>query len=482
MNLKVKGINWVGNIYHKFESVCHEMDGIVGQDTAKYLENRVQNVGDSVKKLYSGVVHDLLPFPTLSSPTKYEAHPFSLKNNVGLSVMSAVGVEDNDKNNNRVQENPANNLIESLQDSNVIDLVNEQQVGNLPGKHELVNQVSGETCSDSLEVEDFFVTQEEVADDSREIFVLENEILHASIEETAIKSTSKLLNIMSLKEYEPVEFSMHSQSHSGSSDSACGVLGRTEVNVEQDSCFIVEEDNMSSSSAEVLDFTSVGETKLTKSYLFDESSDVDKGDTDILAYVSPAVSFASCKEPYITEIGTSYYESSVVSDGPYSESLESYPFEIESDKSNSGDVALCISDSSMAQVKESRDGIISSCRCQSMESNDESRSIKLKLEDIQLNYDTKREDGGIFVNDRELYAVSCRIQKLRSYKKRIQDAFSSKKRLAKEYEQLAIWFGDADIEPGQDLPPTLRRFNSRTYVNSTNLQVQQASETEWELL
>jgi hypothetical protein len=66
--------------------------------------------------------------------------------------------------------------------------------------------------------------------------------------------------------------------------------------------------------------------------------------------------------------------------------------------------------------------------------------------------------------------------------KRIQDAFSSKKRLAKEYEQLAIWFGDADIEPGQDLPPTLRRFNSRTYVNSTNLQVQQASETEWELL
>jgi hypothetical protein len=314
-------------------------------------------------------VHDLLPFPTLSSPTKYEAHPFSLKNNVGLSVMSAVGVEDNDKNNNRVQENPANNLIESLQDSNVIDLVNEQQVGNLPGKHELVNQVSGETCLDSLEVEDSFVTQEEVDDDSRETFVLENEILHARIEETAIKSTSKLLNIMSLKEYEPVEFSMHSQSHSGSSDSACGVLGRTEVNVEQDSCFIVEEDNMSSSSVEVLDFTSVGETKLTKSYLFDESSDVDKGDTDILAYVSPAVSFASCKEPYITEIGTSYYESSVVSDGPCSESLGSYPCEIESDKSNSGDVALCISDSSMAQVKESRDGIISSCRCQSMESN-----------------------------------------------------------------------------------------------------------------
>jgi len=336
------------------------------QDTAKYLENRVQNVGDSVKKLYSGVVHELLPFPTLSSPTKYETHPFSLKNNVGLSVKSAGGVEDNDENNNRVEENnPANNFIESLQDSNVIDLVNEQQVGNLPDKHELVNQVSGETCSDSLEVEDSFVTQEEVADDSRETFVFENEILHASIEETAIKSTSKLLNIMSLKEYEPVEC------HSGSSDSACGVSMRMEVNVEQNSCLIVEEDNMSSSSAEVLDFTSVGETKLTKSSLFNESSDVDKGDTDILAYVSlsPAVSLASCKQPYITEIGTSCFESSVVSDGPCSESLGSYPFEIESDKCNSGDVALCISDSSMAQVKESSDGIISSCRCQSMESN-----------------------------------------------------------------------------------------------------------------
>ncbi|CAJ2645437.1 hypothetical protein L195_g002947 [Trifolium pratense] len=457
MNLKVNRINWVGNIYQKFEAVCQEVDGIVGQDAVKYLDNRVQNVGDSMKKLYSEVVHELLPFPTLSSPTKYEARSFPLKNNVG-STAGCVEDKNKDRSKNVGEEQPVNNFIDSSQDSIAMDLANDQQEYN-PEKHELVNQASSTTCSDSAEVDDSFKTREILA----ELTI---------IEETALKSASELVNLISDREKEPFEFSIHNQSCSGSSDTACGgVSVRTE-----ELCLIVEENNMNS-SAEVLNFKT------------EKSSDAVKGDNGILA----GVSSASCKRPNITETVSSYFNSSLVSDSPYSESVGSYPFEIESYKRNSGEVVLSISDSSMAhvcceppqiasQVKESRDVIVSSCRCQSAESNDESCSIELRLEDVQLNNDTKLEESCVFVKDSELYAVSYRIQQLRSYQKRIQDAFASKKRLAKEYEQLAIWYGDADMEPSQDVSGTRLPFSSRTYTNSKDLEVQQASETEWELL
>lgn len=52
--------SWVGNIYHKFEAVCQEVDEFVTKDTVKYVENQVQTVGANMKKLYSGVVQDFL--------------------------------------------------------------------------------------------------------------------------------------------------------------------------------------------------------------------------------------------------------------------------------------------------------------------------------------------------------------------------------------------------------------------------------------
>jgi len=66
--------------------------------------------------------------------------------------------------------------------------------------------------------------------------------------------------------------------------------------------------------------------------------------------------------------------------------------------------------------------------------------------------------------------------------KRIQDAFTSKKRLSKEYEQLAIWYGDSDIQPRQDFSETLFPLSTRTNMESKNVQEQHDSETEWELL
>lgn len=55
------GINWVGNLYQKFENMCLEAEDMIYEDTVEYIENQMQTVGENVKKLYSDIVGDLLP-------------------------------------------------------------------------------------------------------------------------------------------------------------------------------------------------------------------------------------------------------------------------------------------------------------------------------------------------------------------------------------------------------------------------------------
>ncbi|RZC09545.1 hypothetical protein D0Y65_016050 [Glycine soja] len=61
ITMDVKGIRWVGNMYQKFENMFLEAEDVMYEDTVKYIENQMQTVGESVKKLYSEIVGDLLP-------------------------------------------------------------------------------------------------------------------------------------------------------------------------------------------------------------------------------------------------------------------------------------------------------------------------------------------------------------------------------------------------------------------------------------
>ncbi|XP_027342254.1 uncharacterized protein LOC113855025 isoform X2 [Abrus precatorius] len=61
MAMDVKGITWVGNIYQKFENMCLEVEDAMFEETVKYVENQMLTVGESVKKIYSDVMQDLLP-------------------------------------------------------------------------------------------------------------------------------------------------------------------------------------------------------------------------------------------------------------------------------------------------------------------------------------------------------------------------------------------------------------------------------------
>nr|CAN66610.1 hypothetical protein VITISV_017557 [Vitis vinifera] len=103
------------------------------------------------------------------------------------------------------------------------------------------------------------------------------------------------------------------------------------------------------------------------------------------------------------------------------------------------------------------------------------------MDTIELFDKVGPEDECVFVDNKELYAVSRRLRELRSYRKRIQDAFTSKKRRAKEYEQLAIWYGDVDGGSSQNtqnlLPPS-----TTEQVHIKKPPTHDSCDSEWELL
>ncbi|KAG6736026.1 hypothetical protein POTOM_061281 [Populus tomentosa] len=101
-----------------------------------------------------------------------------------------------------------------------------------------------------------------------------------------------------------------------------------------------------------------------------------------------------------------------------------------------------------------------------------------KMENIDLSDNVKLEESCVIVDDNLLYEVARRNRKLRSYKKKIQDAFFAKKRLTKEYEQLAIWFGDLD-----DHDTMQRESSSSTTITlDPDPQTNSTQDSEWELL
>lgn len=99
-----------------------------------------------------------------------------------------------------------------------------------------------------------------------------------------------------------------------------------------------------------------------------------------------------------------------------------------------------------------------------------------EMENIDLSENVKLDESCVIVDNSFLYEVSRRNRRLRSYKKKIQDAFSSKKRLTKEYEQLAIWFGDLD---GHD---TMQHELSSSTTITLDPQTNWRQDSEWELL
>ncbi|KAJ7981805.1 Fiber Fb32-like protein isoform 3 [Quillaja saponaria] len=600
MDLKLKGITWVGNIYQRFEEICQEVDDVVSQDAVKYVENQVQNVGESVKKIYSDVVHDLLP--PFADPAKHEAQTVPSKRNTAEIRSLFKPIIGNKENKEEIEENPVKTVIKPSCESSAFDFAN-NQLSHVPSGDHLVTQSGSWTSSNSFELEEFDLALEKVGDD----YTKENSPV--SVEQDVLKFTPQVLDLVSPCHEELSEASHFSKSfdgfdnnsfgagtkvnsdvsaeenshlidednatkkstplvielispvnkgpHEGAfisgsfsdfNEKACGDLAGTkkdtdvgvdysDVRVEESSYVIDEENGMGMSNSEMLELISFDEKESSGASNFTGSVDVGAENAcGVASAVSDATSIQNMELLSSQKMGTvtdnfadetecifdsldtlssskmafSSMSSQISSTkmeplslncslcwgSQCANSSENFSSEAVSCKNNLAAVTGCTSYSTRllvcsapasdadGEIMEFEATHVSSCRSQSVESCDDSicNSIIFGMENVELYNKSKLEESCVFVDDSELHAVSCRARKLRSYKKRIQDAFSSKKRLTKEYEQLAIWYGDTDMEFSQDRSHSLFPITPRTSLESKKLEGQHACDSEWELL
>ncbi|VVA95121.1 unnamed protein product [Arabis nemorensis] len=162
-------------------------------------------------------------------------------------------------------------------------------------------------------------------------------------------------------------------------------------------------------------------------------------------------------------------ESTEISVGSFETVVDSESTQSSTDDSNLNPIATKILDihvqDNVAIMRSSNDGNLDAV---TNGKSDISPSDSKALHSMEV-----REDPS-FVDDNALYAVRLRTKKLRSYKRKIVDALTSKRRREKDYEELSIWFGDADM--GSDLAIG---EDSR---HSKSSQVHEPEDSPWELL
>ncbi|XP_022753346.1 uncharacterized protein LOC111301720 isoform X2 [Durio zibethinus] len=593
MDLKYKGIGWVGGIYQKFETLCHEVDNIVNQDTVKYVENQAQSVGKSMKRFYSDVIHDILP------PLKHEGQ--------GVALKESATIDTYVKSKAAIEEDHIDTVGRLSNVEPVADVPFEKQLDHA-SKELLSVQLSTPTSVDAFEGAESDIMSVQVTD------VLENTSSDVSIEENAITekiSASEVLELISPSEEESfgaslasefidsnnknsfgfvdevsltmsvhdMEFQSHQKEGTVSNNIAVDVVKKQYDCAFRELCLVDQLGNPNSvhsllgteyvPSKQVADAlkdakpaVNIEENVMMEKPLASEmpelispaekesigaillSEDIDCNDKEpcwVESKVSSATSVHDVTKPSgsdvlsgITSPATLVHGdqnvrtvkndfsdySGCVSDasGGITSSKMTSPVilceenmaKVEVD-SSSGSVfkkyylpenspekspakALLYHDSSpvlsalLSNEKKLKGPVpISSSNALSSESlapiDDSTDDISISsMETIALCDEVKLEDSCVIVDTTALYAVSRIMKKHRSYKKRIQDALTSKKRLAKEYKQLAIWFGDADMESNNDNLQTLRPSSSSTTLECKNLQTELICDSEWELL
>ncbi|KAL0362632.1 UNVERIFIED_CONTAM: hypothetical protein Scaly_1218400 [Sesamum calycinum] len=101
------------------------------------------------------------------------------------------------------------------------------------------------------------------------------------------------------------------------------------------------------------------------------------------------------------------------------------------------------------------------------------------METVDLSPDVKHDERTVPFTGNYARVASHHRRNFRYYK----DAFTSRKRLSKEYEHLAIMFGDIDIESSQHFAPRSLPLSPHTYADAVRTRSSQETyETEWELL
>ncbi|KAG4177211.1 hypothetical protein ERO13_A11G287000v2 [Gossypium hirsutum] len=613
MDFKYKGIGWLGDVYQTFETLCHEVDNIVNQDTVKYVENQAQSVGKSMKRFYSDVIHDILP------PLKHEKERAALKRSATIEsdVKSMAAIEEDhiytvDKlfHVEAVAVDPiemqlghaSNELCLSDQlctptfiDGAESDMMPGQTSDGLKNtcsdvnieKNGLMEKTSG---SDVVELispseEGSFgasLVNECIDCKDKNTCAVVGEVFHTiSVHDTEFLTPEKEGTVNGSIAVDVVQKQLCCAfgelclvDQPGNSNSVDSVLGKEhgtskQVDVLKDTKPEVNMETATmekSSASEVSELISPVDKEFCGASLLSEFIDCnDKEPWQVETEVSPATTVRYVRKPYASDILELISPSEEASFGASmvhefvdcndksacvvctdvccatSVHDDQNTRTVKNDLANDSD---CVSDASagitslqmsssaircqenMAEVRvgsSCASSIKDFCLPQNPPENlpaykhlyhdsidalsslltpllsNEKKltgalsivsSNELSLESlgsiddsiddvsissmytIQLRDEVKLEDSCVIVDGTALYAASRIIRKHRSYKKRIQDVLTSKKRLAKEYEQLAIWFGDTDTGLNHECLQTVRPSCSSATSESKNIQTE----------
>ncbi|XP_022877438.1 uncharacterized protein LOC111395603 isoform X5 [Olea europaea var. sylvestris] len=101
---------------------------------------------------------------------------------------------------------------------------------------------------------------------------------------------------------------------------------------------------------------------------------------------------------------------------------------------------------------------------------------------VDLSDKVERDGSCAIVNANSVYSAAYRGRNFRYYKKLIKNAFGSHKRLIKEYEHLAILYGDVDKELWQHSGSSSLPSTPTAYSLLPRSPSQETPEPDWELL
>ncbi|KAM3696973.1 hypothetical protein ACJW31_06G077800 [Castanea mollissima] len=441
-----------GYIREKLEAVCQEVDDIVSKDTVKYVENQLQNMGGNVKKFYSDVVQD-----AIVDSVKREAQAVALKSNaaIGTYLKSMMGDE---------KKREVTVIMQSNVQPEAVDLVTKQLPDALNVSHlksqtppTSVNSLEEAVTDKTLQKFDDVPTSENPNETTEENAIEEPapevlELISPGDEESSEALYSGEFNVdnheNAIEESAPEVLELISPSDEESSENLFSVLNGEKIIQEMrplSACSSLLAEPFSLSAKSPDNSLSALSCNYSGDCVCDNSSKLPS---------SPPAPIISCKNKSVESgLGSSCSMLSLKS--------------IEEDNSRIKEI-LSLNESSESALGHSYD--------LNNDINDPD------METIELCDKVNLDESCVIVEPSELYAVSHRVRKLRSYRKKIQDAFASKKRLVKEYEQLAIWYGDVDMGSSKDGSQPLLTSTPAKSLDSKNLQLELSYDTEWELL
>ncbi|XAR56482.1 hypothetical protein NMG60_11036990 [Bertholletia excelsa] len=484
MDLKSKGRTWVVNFYEKFEAMCQEVDDIVTQDAVKYVEGQVHTVGKTVKRFCSDVMQDILP-PSLVEPGEQEAQAVSMKQNntVETYITTMMGAEEKslyaDISHSSVEKKPIDAIKSGC----------EQVIHQPSADCFKEDNLNGDNFRKSDVIEENNKMEELIDKMSNDVFEEDDhngesswpEVLKldlVSSEHQDLPQASLLSESMN-ERYENgmhTEVSPATSTHHNQKDSrVCGSffdepecisdashmplfshMPSAVVSIENKAA----EDGLISSTSS-LQTETYNPLELALSNVSQNKENICNYPVDhdcvsgLSCILSPSQQFPMLSCESVVSLESNDADTSITND---TSSL------VESSGNRNEHCYECIQQQALPpsfEIDNSRIDIA----CDSMES-------------IQLS-DKAIVDGRYVVDSKLLSTVTLRP---RSYKKILKDAITYKRRIRKEYEQLAIMYGDIDIEPSKQPHKNLSPCTHPSSVNLEKSSLHDSWGLEWELL